>query len=177
MMIDPHVLKARAAAEQYKALNTNTIEKVSAYDPKTRCWTFKKVQIDPRAKEFKHPEGAKINPPKKKVKTVNDTPKPKKQSTPRPKGNTKQIEALELAKSGKHVTEIAEILNVNLFSVYRYLKAEGFKPPKKKRTPNERYKTIKAMLEKGMKPHEIKKATGMKTVVHYYINEIKKNEK
>lgn len=189
-MLDPEVLKARKAVNQYKELNTGTVEKLSKYDPISKSWIFEKVKVDPRAKEFKAaPEKKKpVKQKKQKLKPVNPEPKPKPKAVKVPPAKKKRektyvptpggtrMKVVDLFKEGKNVKDIAGTLGINLVSVYRHLKREGLTIPKYQPQPTERYLQIKAMMEKGMTTREIKKATGLKSLVHYYINEIRRKE-
>lgn len=43
---------AKTTVAQYKSLNAGTVERVKAYDPKLRCWTFERLKVDENASKF-----------------------------------------------------------------------------------------------------------------------------
>ena len=51
-MLDPNVIKSRAAVAAYKELNKNTVEKLVKGAGNSKTWYFEKVQIDENAAKF-----------------------------------------------------------------------------------------------------------------------------
>lgn len=124
------VLHAREIQEQYLAHNINTVEKLSEYNPKTKCRYFAKVNVDPQAQVFKK-KFLKTRISKKAVENNTKVAKPEARAKPpkKAKVETKSITNRTLANDtlidkvyklhlkGIRTTDIAEKMSLTIKNV------------------------------------------------------------